>query len=51
VRDQSHPAGDEPPRPTVVPFYLGQYLTWAAGLTAVVAAIGWIVRRGLRRRR
>jgi glucose/arabinose dehydrogenase len=51
VRDQRHPASDRPPRPTVLPLYLGQYLTWAAGLAALVVALGWLVRRGLRRPR
>jgi glucose/arabinose dehydrogenase len=51
VRDQGQPAGDRPPQPTVVPFYVGQYLTWATGLASFVLAVGWLVRRSLRRRR
>ncbi len=43
------PAGDRPRPSTQVPFYALQYLTWAAGLAALVggaiAAIRWLFRR------
>ena len=43
------PAGDRPPEPTVVPFYLGQYAGWIAGVGAALVGIGLALRR-LRRR-
>jgi glucose/arabinose dehydrogenase len=51
ARIEGDPAGDRPSLPTVVPFYLVQYLTWAAGLAALVAGFGLVIRRRLLRRR
>jgi hypothetical protein len=47
------PAGERPKPSTRVPFYALQYLTWAAGLAAIVgaaiAAVRWAFRRRDRR--
>jgi len=47
-RDPTVMAGEEPPAPVVVPFYLAQYAVWAAGVAAVVGFVA--VLRKFRRR-
>jgi len=48
-RDASEPAGLEPPKPTVVPFYAAQYAAWAGLAAGAIATVVLIVRR-IRRR-
>ncbi|MDP9276177.1 MAG: hypothetical protein M3O99_11360 [Chloroflexota bacterium] len=48
-RDASTLAGDQPPEPVEVPFYLAQYALWIAGLAALLAAVAWGIRRLVRR--
>lgn len=48
-RDASTPAGDRPPEPVEVPFYLAQYALWIAGLAALLAAVALEIRRLVRR--
>lgn len=50
-RIDGEPAGDLPPSPTEMPFYLVQYVAWAVGLVGVVGAGTLLVRRVLRRRK
>ncbi len=50
-RIDAEAAGDRPPEPTVVPFYLGQYAIWAVGLIGVIAGAVVLIRRVLVRRR
>ena len=42
--------GLNPPDPLIVPFYAGQYLTWAVAGIATAAVVTWIARRLGRRR-
>ena len=44
------PAGDRPPAPVEVPFYVAQYLLWAVGAAAVGGALVALLRRLVRRR-
>ncbi|MFL5749558.1 MAG: PQQ-dependent sugar dehydrogenase [Chloroflexota bacterium] len=48
-RDASLRAGDIPPRPVEVPFYVAQYAVWAAALVVGVAGVVAIGRRLFRR--
>jgi glucose/arabinose dehydrogenase len=50
-RVQGEAAGDRPPAATVLPFYLGQYGAWAAGLVVLLVGIVAVLRRWTRRRR
>jgi glucose/arabinose dehydrogenase len=49
-RIMTEAAGDRPPRPTEVPFYVAQYAAWAAGLAGLGVAVALGIRRILRRR-
>ncbi|HVL54746.1 MAG TPA: PQQ-dependent sugar dehydrogenase [Vitreimonas sp.] len=49
ARDAAEPAGDRPPEPLTVPFYVGQYAAWAAGLVGMLFGVGWVIRRVFRR--
>lgn len=53
TRDPALPAGDEPPEPIVVPFYVAQYAAWIGLIGALAAAVGVArrLRRSRRRRR
>jgi glucose/arabinose dehydrogenase len=50
VRIEGEAAGERPPEPIVVPFYLAQYAGWVAGAIGLVAVVALAIRRFLRRR-
>jgi glucose/arabinose dehydrogenase len=51
IRRTGGPAGEVPPEPTQVPFYLAQYGLWAAAAAAGLVALAWVLRRVVRRAR
>ena len=51
IRRNGGPAGEEPPKPNEVPFYLAQYATWAGAAAVGIVAITWLLRRALRTRK
>ena len=51
IRRTVGPAGEEPPKPRAVPFYLAQWATWLAGAVGAAAVVAVVVRRRRRSRR
>ena len=51
IRRTGEPAGQEPPRPMQVPFYVLQALGQIGALLGLVGGVSWLVGRLLRRRR
>ena len=49
IRRTTGPAGDEPPKPTVLPFYVAQWATWGAAAVGAGLGVVWLIRRRRRR--